>query len=494
VSIGVEIPARPASARDAAPARPPDAPARRDLWIVAALTMAAAALRFSTLDLQSFWHDEAVTVGRVLDTNLFTTLDRVPGSEATPPLYYAVAWLWTKLFGSGEVGIRSLSALAGTATVPAAWWAGRALIGRAAGLGAAALVAVSPYMVWYSQEARAYALLVLLSALSLALFGEVLRRREDRLLAWWAVVAALALLTHYFAVFVIGPELALMLWLVPERRRAVLLAAAAVAAVGAALVPLAVHQADRGHDGWIAQIPLGTRVKDTGKQFLLGYSGSPARALSAAAALLAAAAAALALVYGRAVRGFRLAALVGGAALAVPLAGTALGADYLYPRNMVAAWVALAVVVGAAACRWPGTVALAGLCAALLGLTIAVDVDDELQRADWRAAAAAIGPARATRAIVVPAVGDDPISHYARAARLPRGTATVGELDVLSFAAAPPARGRRVPAGFRQLERRRIGAFTLARYRAASPRRVARPELARARLGTGHAAVLVQAP
>jgi hypothetical protein len=493
VSIGVETPPRPASARASDRPAPPFA-ARPELWLVAALTVAGAALRFSTLDLQSFWHDEAVTVGRVLDPSLFTTLDRVPGSEATPPLYYLLAWGWTKLFGSGEVGIRSLSALVGTATIPAAWWAGRALVGRAAGLGAAALVAASPYMVWYSQEARAYALLVFLCALSLALFGELLRRDESRGLWWWAAVSALALLTHYFAVFVVGPELVLLVWLLPERRRSVLAAGAAVAVVGLALVPLAVHQADRGHDGWIAQIPLGTRVRDTAKQFLLGYSGSPSRALSAVAAVLLAAAGGFAVRHGRALRGFGLALAVGAAALAVPLAAKAAGADYVFPRNMIGAWVPLAVVLGAAACRRAGALAVAALCVTFVALTIAVDVDTKLQRADWRGAARAIGAARVPRAIVVPAVGDDPISYYARASLLPRGTATVPELDVLGFTAAPPPRDRRVPAGFRLLERRRVGRFTLVRYRAAGARRLGRPELARARLGSGHAAVVVQAP
>ncbi|MEA2273322.1 MAG: mannosyltransferase, partial [Solirubrobacteraceae bacterium] len=217
---------------------------RPELMLVAALTVAGAALRFSTLDLQSFWHDEAVTVGRILDPSLFTTLDRVPGSEATPPLYYALAWGWTKVFGAGEVGIRSLSAVVGTATIPVAWWAGRELVSRAAGVAAAALVAFSPYMVWYSQEARAYALLVLLCGVSLGLFARVLRRGERRWFAWWALVAALALLTHYFAVFVVLPELVLLAWLLPERRHVAAAAGVVVGAVGLALVPLAVHQAD----------------------------------------------------------------------------------------------------------------------------------------------------------------------------------------------------------------------------------------------------------
>ena len=63
-----------------------------------------------------------------------------------------------------EYGLRSLSALAGVATVPVAYLIGAELRGRRAGLMAAALVAVNPMLLWYSQEARAYALLVLLCA------------------------------------------------------------------------------------------------------------------------------------------------------------------------------------------------------------------------------------------------------------------------------------------------------------------------------------------
>ena len=46
-------------------------------------------------------------------------------TESTPPLYYALAWLWAKLFGDGEVGLRSLSAIVGTLTVPLAYLTAR---------------------------------------------------------------------------------------------------------------------------------------------------------------------------------------------------------------------------------------------------------------------------------------------------------------------------------------------------------------------------------
>src|SRR3954447_20552431 len=194
-------------------------------WALLGIVGGAAALRFSTLGVQSFWHDEAVTVGRVLHPGLGATLREIPSSEATPPLYYVLAWLWSKLFGTSEAGIRSLSALFGTATVPVAYAIGARLVSRRAGVLAAMAVAVSPLMVWYSQEARAYALLVLTSALTIWLFACALQEPERRRrLGWWAVAASLALLSHYFAAFVVIPEAAWLLWRV--RKRSVLIAVA----------------------------------------------------------------------------------------------------------------------------------------------------------------------------------------------------------------------------------------------------------------------------
>src|SRR6185437_10957473 len=94
----------------------------------------------------------------------------IPQSESTPPLYYCVAWVWARLFGDHEAGLRSLSAVAGVLVVPIAYGLGARLIGRRAGLIAAALTACNPLLVWYSQEARSYSMLVLLSAVSLVAF------------------------------------------------------------------------------------------------------------------------------------------------------------------------------------------------------------------------------------------------------------------------------------------------------------------------------------
>ena len=115
------------------------------------------------------------------------------------------------MFGSSEFGIRSFSALVGTATIPVIYAAAKSLGSRRAGLIAAALAATSPLLIWYSQEARNYALLVFLAALSFLFFVRALDERGHRWLWGWALASALALATHYFAFFLIVPELAWLL-------------------------------------------------------------------------------------------------------------------------------------------------------------------------------------------------------------------------------------------------------------------------------------------
>ena len=238
--------------------------------LLIALTLAGAALRFATLDLQSFWYDEAVTVGLVRH-DLWGMLDRIPGSESTPPLYYIVAWLWTRVFGSGEVGIRSLSALLGTAAIPVFYLAARELTRSArVGIGVAALAAFSPVLVWYSQEARTYSLLTVLGGLSLLFFARLLDRVETRTLVLWAVTSGLALTAHYFAGFLVVPEALWLVWRSP-RRREVTLAVGAVAAVGLALLPLAIHQQRLDLASFIRSTALPYRLLRSVKQFLTGF-------------------------------------------------------------------------------------------------------------------------------------------------------------------------------------------------------------------------------
>src|SRR5215211_6031275 len=288
---------------------------RTELLPLALIVIAAAALRFATLDVQSFWYDESVSVSLIRE-GFSGMLDRIPGSESTPPLYYVLAWLWTRPFGTGEVGLRSLSALLGTLCVPAFWLAARELVSRRAALMVAALAAFSPILVWHSQEARAYSLLLLLGALAVLFFARSLRDGEGRDLAAWAAFSALALTAHYFAIFLVLPEAIWLLARAGDRRRAAIATALPVA-TGLALLPLAVHQKSLDLASFIRSDPVLERAARAPKQFLVGFDAPLEVLLAVAAAVIAAAGAVIALR--RPTRGVVIAAALGAAAFGIPL-------------------------------------------------------------------------------------------------------------------------------------------------------------------------------
>jgi uncharacterized membrane protein len=451
----------------------------RTFWIVAGLTALAAAVRFATLGLQSYHHDEVVTATRILRGDFWQAMDAVGYSESAPPLYYALAWLWTQVTGTGELGLRSFSALAGVLTVPVAYLLGAELRGRRTGIAAAALVAVNPMLVWYSQEARAYALFALLTAVSFLYFLRALDRGERRDFVLWGVFSALALATHYFAFFPLAAE---ALWLLRGRRRAVVPGLAIVAGAGLLLAPLAIHQMSIGHAEWIGGHTLGNRLWGTGLTFLLGETGDvvarPEHPLLAVAPALLAIAA-LSLVVLRAGRGERRAAAVSvalaAATVAMPVALGLLdpGKDYVLARNLMPALVPLLVAI-AVGCtlrraRRLGAVLGTALVAYSLAFSVGASLSPALQRPDWSAVATALGEPRQPRAMVTWTLGEASLRYY-----LPSGSLQgqpsdgfdwlVGEVDFISNGPAPPPPARLLGRGFDEVGYEQVGRFYIRRY------------------------------
>ena len=92
------------------------------------------------------------------------------------------------------------------AVVPTRTWSVLAIWStRCAGVVAAALVTFSLFLIWYWQEARAYMLLAALSGASFLWFIRARRRPTRRNLAGWALWSSLALMTHFFAAFLVAP-------------------------------------------------------------------------------------------------------------------------------------------------------------------------------------------------------------------------------------------------------------------------------------------------
>jgi mannosyltransferase len=480
---------------------------RRLPLALGAVVALAAVIRFATLDAQSFWLDETVTV-RLVRLGFREMLGEIPGSESTPPLYYVLAWFWSRMLGDGEVGLRALSALVGTLTVPVIYAIGARLLSPRAGLLAAGLAAVNPLLVWYSQEARAYGLLVLLAALSILFFLHAREEPSAGRLAAWAAVGALALATHYFAGFLVAAEAAWLLATLrgPDRARAAV-AGAGVVVVALALLPIALDQRAHGGAEWIDGIALGTREAQVGKQFLVGYDTPLEALLTALAAALTVAALVAVVAVGdfRERAGALVPAVLAAAMLGLPLLFSLGGADYLIARNVIAALVPVLVLAGIGfavgrAGGW-GLAGAAALATVFALAVIAVDVEPRYQRDDWRAAARELAAVPGAQAVVLPSHGVTPLSYYLPAAQpLPAAGTPVSEVDVVGMAVRQPGQAPQPPLppaqpvtpapGFVLAGVSQADTFTLLRFRAPAEQPVQGAQLTAAAL-SGPAAVLL---
>ena len=318
-----------------------------DVWALIGLTALAALIRLLVIDNQSFWMDEALTAYET-HSSFGGMLGTVAHVETTPPLYFVLIWAWAHVFGSGEVGLRSLSTLAGIALVPIAFVSARELFSRWAGVLAAAFVAVNPFLVWYSQEARAYMLLAALSGASFLWFNRARENPTGRNLAWWTACSSLAVMTHFFAGFLVAPEALWLLW-VSRSRAAVGCVGASWRAVQAAMLPLALTDTAHG-TSWIARVPKTSRLSTMVVEWsvsLLNRRVSVAAGLAAGAAFVALIALLIAVGADRRTRaGVKVAASIAGFVVLAPLVLGVLGQDYFLSRNEIPAVVPIAALRG----------------------------------------------------------------------------------------------------------------------------------------------------
>jgi hypothetical protein len=258
---------------------------------------------------------------------------------------------------------------------------------------------------------------------------------------------------------------------------------------GAALIPLVLAQGGHGTQ-WIGEWALGSRLEAIPQYYLTGYTGAALGhgvELSVALAILAG------VLFGlwrtltpREERGALIALIVAASGILLPLALALLGADYLAPRNLIAAMVPvsalLAVVIAAERAGRAGMAIAAVVAAGFLALTIDVSLSPRLQRGDWRGVAkllrqeapggwapggsatggrvlggsvpggrASGGWALYSRAIVTVELGAAPLEHYLPLVNLPPGrrvalseVVETGYAPLRASAGTPPARGMRL--------------------------------------------------
>jgi hypothetical protein len=189
----------------------------RAALVVGGLTVVALALRLPPMR-DTLVGDELFMFRIVHDRSLGDAWHVIRETEKTPPLFFLFAWGAAKL-GDPTLWIRLPSLVFGTALVPLAYLLGLRTVGRAAGVVAAAFIALGPFSIFYATEGRAYSAIAFLAALSTLCLLHALDTNRRR---WWVAygLAVLAVVyTHYIGIFVLLAQAAWAFWVHRERLR-----------------------------------------------------------------------------------------------------------------------------------------------------------------------------------------------------------------------------------------------------------------------------------
>jgi len=150
-------------------------------------------LRIYRLGYHDLWYDEVITLFKLPHLNFLKVWN--------PPFYFAIIAGWTKIFGFSEFSLRFPSLLFSLACIPVIYLLGKELFNKSAGFYAAAIMAVSPFQLWYAQEARSYSLMLFLALLSGYFQFLFIKRKRNKFLYWCAIFAVLGLYTHPYYIF-----------------------------------------------------------------------------------------------------------------------------------------------------------------------------------------------------------------------------------------------------------------------------------------------------
>ena len=194
--------------------------------------LVAFALRMYRLGQQPLAWDEGWSIG--LSSLSWSEINRITALDVHPPLYYYLFKLWLGL-GRTELLMRFLSVAAGMVTLPLAYVTGKVWArsfdperAEGIGLGAACIAAISPFLLYYAQVARMYALCAALSLLATYCLLSAVHTGRIGLYAGFVLSAVAALCTFYYTAFVLAAVGIYLFIARPQRWPRLLLAAAAV--------------------------------------------------------------------------------------------------------------------------------------------------------------------------------------------------------------------------------------------------------------------------
>lgn len=143
---------------------------------------------------QSLWLDEAINVNNASSLDLKSLIFNYSLSDFHPPLFHIILKIWTDFFGNSEIAVRIPSVIFGVLTVLVIYLIGKKLFEKKTALVAATLLATAPLHIYYSQEARMYALAALCASTSVYFFISIIKK--DSLTLWVGFIVSTVVMLY----------------------------------------------------------------------------------------------------------------------------------------------------------------------------------------------------------------------------------------------------------------------------------------------------------
>jgi len=161
------------------------------------IVLTAGTLRFYKLGAWGFWLDEIYTVR---NAEALSALDMTPyiwdADQSNFPLSFMLVRLSSAMFGESEWSARFFFALISVLSIPVFYFLIRAVFNPPVALLSVLFLAIAPWHIYWSQNARYYALVFFLSNLSLLLFYLGAEKNKPGYLALSGLCFGLSVLTH----------------------------------------------------------------------------------------------------------------------------------------------------------------------------------------------------------------------------------------------------------------------------------------------------------
>lgn len=176
------------------------------IWIILII---GTILRAVSLN-QSLWLDEAINVLAAKNVSFLGIVTQYAVADFHPPGWFVILWIWTKLFGYSEIAVRIPSFIFGVLTIYITYLLGQKLVSKNLGLLAALLLTINPLHIYYSQEARMYALATLAVTVNIFLLTKMVKEEKLNLI-FLSFSNFAVLMSDYLAYFIFPAQFIFLL-------------------------------------------------------------------------------------------------------------------------------------------------------------------------------------------------------------------------------------------------------------------------------------------